>query len=506
MRNYLLLIILFFGRHSASLASNSDSLKSSPKPADQIILPDDPILASIDSMMALKYLVSYGEEYRFFDSAEVYSCFETNSELDESLLQERLKQLDGQTPFELIYNDRVRAFINLYINKRPQVSAKVLGLSSLYFPLFEERLDKHNLPKEFKYLAVVESALNPTARSSAGALGLWQFMYGTGKIYGLKQSSYMDERLDPHKATEAACEYFKYLYKIYGNWDLVLAAYNCGPGNVNKAIRRSGGRRNYWEIYRYLPRETRGYVPAFIAVNYMMNYAETHNIFPLEPVCTYFETDTLHMQGKVYLKQLSQQVQADYELVKFLNPAYRFGIVPDDGQTHVIRLPLKATGVYVSNETRLKEDVSTINPGEQEPVWVWKEVRKTHYVRSGEYLGLIARKYGTSVHKIQTWNNLSGSNIRVGQRLLVYSRERVMVEGEPKPVPSTESTAQKEKTTAKNPAPNLDFIYYTIQNGDTLWDISKNKGIPLNKLKELNTHLNTRRLKPGDKIIVGLQG
>lgn len=505
MRYLILTLILFNLLASNLIGSDSDSLKGNLTAKEQVILADDPILASIDSMMAMKYLASYGEEYRFFDSAEVNACFEDHVELEEELLKERLSILDGLSPFNLIYNNRVHAFINLYINKRPQVSAKVLGLSSMYFPMFEEALDRHNLPKEFKYLAVVESALNPVARSRAGALGLWQFMYGTGKIYGLKQTSYMDDRMDPIKATEAACEYFKYLYRIYGNWDLVLAAYNCGPGNVNKAIRRSGGRRDYWDIYRYLPRETRGYVPAFIAVNYMMNYAETHSIYPLEPQCTYFETDTLRLKGKIYLKQLANQIQCDYELLKFLNPAYRFGIVPDDGELHVIRMPLKSTGIFVSNETKLKEDVSNIDPGEQEPVWVWKEVRKTHYVLSGEYLGLIARKYGTSVHKIQTWNNLRGSNIRVGQRLVVYARERVLVEGEPKAEKTAEVKKQSESTEKKK-SENQDFIFYTIQNGDTLWDISKNKGIPLNKLKELNTHLNSKRLKPGDKIIVGVQG
>lgn len=484
-------------------ASDTDSLKKVASNEQNLILQDDPILASMDSMMAMKHLASYGEEFRFFDSAEVHSCFEKSSELTEALLKERLNVLDGQTPFELIYNSRVHAFINLYINKRPQVSTKVLGLSALYFPMFEEALDRNNLPKEFKYLAIVESALNPTARSRAGALGLWQFMYGTGKIYGLKQTSYYDDRMDPHKATEAACEYFKYLYKIYGNWDLVLAAYNCGPGNVNKAIRRSGGRRNYWDIYRYLPKETRGYVPAFIAVNYMMNYAETHNIYPLEPHCTFFQTDTIQMSGKIYLKQLANQVQCDYELLKMLNPAYRFGIIPDDGKLHGVRMPLKSVGIFASNESKLKDDISKVEPGEQEPVWAWKEVRKVHYVRSGEYLGLIARKYGTSVSKIQSWNNIRGSSIRVGQRLVVYARERVLVEGEVKTKanPSSENKASNVKS-----AKTEDFIYYTIQNGDTLWDISKNKGIPLHKLKELNTHLNSKRLKPGDKIIVGVQG
>lgn len=506
MRSILLSFLCFvFAISGTSSLANSDSLKKTAITELPLIHPDDPVLAAMDSMLALKYLANIGEEYRFLDSAEVQACFESHHELNETELREALQRLDGNTPFNLVYNDRVRAFINLYINKRPNVSAKVLGLSALYFPMFEEALDRHKLPKEFKYLAIVESALNPVARSRAGALGLWQFMYATGKIYGLKQDSYMDERLDPIKATEAACEYFKYLYRIYGNWDLVLAAYNCGPGNVNKAIRRSGGKRDYWDIYNYLPRETRGYVPAFIAVNYMMNYAENYNIYPLQPVCTYFETDTLQLSGKIYLKELAQQSNCDYELLKYLNPAYRFGIVPDDGRLHVIRMPLRAIGTFVSNELQMKSLISSVKPGELEPVWVYKEVRKLHRVRSGEYLGLIARKYGTSVQQIQSWNGLSGSNIAVGQNLVVYVREKVLEEAEvvEQDTESAENTENKTQSPTNN---SEDFIYYIIQSGDTLWDISKNRGIPLDKLKELNSHINGKQLKPGDKIILGTQG
>ena len=213
----------------------------------------------------------------------------------EATYQSRLQYLDGQTPFDLTYNPVVQSYIDLYAVRKREMTSRMLGLSDLYFPVFEEYLDRHGMPLEMKYLAVVESALNPAARSRAGAVGLWQFMLPTGKMFGLKADSYVDERHDLHKSTEAACNYLTYLYKIYDNWELALAAYNCGPGNVNKAIRRSGGRKDYWEIYDHLPRETRGYVPAFIAVNYVFAHAADHNLYPVAPTYCAHEVDTVQV-------------------------------------------------------------------------------------------------------------------------------------------------------------------------------------------------------------------
>jgi membrane-bound lytic murein transglycosylase D len=479
-------------------ATKKDSLNSLQLLDLTELQPDDPILQAMDSILSEHFFLFSGQETEFFDTARVEAMHDSIVPMDAELIKERLASIDAETPFNLVYNDRVHAFINLYLNKRPQVSSRVMGLSAYYFPLFEEILAKNNMPLEFKYLAVVESALKANARSRAGAMGLWQFMYSTGKIYGLKTSSYIDDRMDPIKATEAACGYFKYLYDIYGDWDLVMAAYNCGPGNVNKAIRRSGGRRGYWEIYRWLPRETRGYVPAFIAVNYMMNFGKEHNILPLAPISTYFENDTIHVNRKVYMKQLAQELKMSYDHLKWLNPTFKYGIVPEDGQTHVLVLPKDKLGQYLSNEELVaaKIEAATQNA---EPVFAWKEVRKIHYVRRGEYLGIIARQYGTSVGQIQRWNNMRGTNIRVGQRLVVYTREKVLIEGE---------FVQKKQEASPQPVaePKSDFQFYTIQAGDTLWDIARNNGISLDRLREYNSNLNHRRLKPGDKIIIGVQG
>ncbi len=486
--------------------ADKDSLKQLQLLDLTDILPDDPILQAMDSMLSEAFFMSSGQETNFYDSAQVAMCHDSIVPMDANLIRERLAKLDKTTPFNLVYNDRVFAFINLYLNKRPQVSSKVMGLSSYYFPLFEETLAKNNMPIEFKYLAIVESALKATARSRAGAMGLWQFMYSTGKIYGLKETSYLDDRMDPIKSTEAACGYFEYLYKIYGDWDLVMAAYNCGPGNVNKAIRRSGGKRGYWEIYRWLPRETRGYVPAFIAVNYMMNYGKEHNIMPLKPNTTYFENDTIHVQKKVYLKQLSKELDMSYEHLKWLNPTYKYGIIPFDGEVHVLRLPKEKLGSYLTNEELITAKIENATAG-SEPVFAWKETRKTHYVRRGEYLGKIASKYSCSVGQIQRWNKLRGTSIRVGQRLVVYSKVRVMIEGQVAKAGAPKKVEEKvEVKDTKKVEASTDFLFYTIEQGDTLWDIARNNGISLDRLREFNSSLNHRRLKPGDKIIIGVQG
>ncbi len=486
--------------------ANEDSLKQLQLLDLTELLPDDPILQAMDSMLSESFFLASGQETIFYDSAEVAVCNDSIVPMEAELIKKRLAELDEQTPFNLVYNDRVHAFINLYLNKRPQVSSKVMGLAAYYFPLFEETLAKNNMPIEFKYLAIVESALNASARSRAGAMGLWQFMYSTGKIYGLKETSYIDDRMDPIKATEAACGYFEYLYKIYGDWDLVMAAYNCGPGNVNKAIRRSGGQRGYWEIYRWLPRETRGYVPAFIAVNYMMNYGKEHNIMPLTPNSTYFENDTIHVQKKVYLKQLAKELDMSYDHLKWLNPTFKYGIIPFDGDVHVLTLPKEKLGNYLTNQELITAKIEDATAG-AEPVFAWKEVRKTHYVRRGEYLGKIASKYGCSVGQIQRWNNLRSTSITTGQRLIVYSRERVMIEGElVKKEEAVQEAAQEEAPVEKKTEATSDFLFYTIAPGDTLWDIARNNGISLDRLREYNSSLNHRRLKPGDKIIIGVQG
>src|SRR3972149_4683666 len=300
---YLLGFILCFVFCSAkNLGSGQDVTDVSFK--------DDPVAAALDSLVQLnvfeKYTKPYAtnSNYKFSpDSIPVY---------DDATIMERLEKLDAQSPFDLVYNGDVKKYINLYLNRRTTIS-KMLGLSKLYFPMFEEKLDKYNLPLELKYLAVVESALNPTIKSKAGAVGLWQFMYATGKFYNLKVTSYVDERCDPIKETEAACEFLQFLYETFGDWQVAIAAYNCGPGNISKAIRRSGGKTSYWEIRPYLPKETQAYVPSFIAVNYVMNYAAEYNMYESVPKKTFFQVDTVHVKMQMTFGQIASLLDMTIE-------------------------------------------------------------------------------------------------------------------------------------------------------------------------------------------------
>lgn len=373
---------------------------------------DNPILYAMDSLVNAPYF------------ALCTSCDQDqnyNSELDtqhiqvsDAVLKERLEILDHNTPFKLVFNNEVKGFIEIYAYKRRFTTAKVLGMSDMYFPIFEELLDKYNLPLEFKYLAVVESALNPVAKSKAGAMGLWQFMLTTGKIYDLQVSSFEDQRCDPYKATEAACKYFSYLYDIYNDWDLVLAAYNCGPGNVNKAIRRAGNKRNYWELWPHLPKETRGYVPAFIAVNYIMNFAPEHNIIPYKPITAYFGFDTLKINQRLEFQVLAENLNISPKLLRALNPAYKLEVMPH-GELHTLYLPVNKIGSFIENEDKIFE-LSKETKSFTEPYY---DASITHYVGKGDLLHQIAEKYHCSSKDIIQWNHLKDTLLTYDQKLTV---------------------------------------------------------------------------------------
>lgn len=321
---------------------------------------------------------------------------------------------------EMPFNSIVKQYIEMYARRQKQVGF-MLGLGrSYYFPLFEQILERYGLPLELCYLPVIESALNPRATSPVGAAGLWQFMVATGRIYGLEVNSLVDERRNISKATDAAARYLADLYRLYDDWLLVIAAYNCGPGNVAKAIRASGGKRGYWQIYPYLPRETRGYVPIFIAANYIMNYYKEHNICPSEPV-RYFSTDTIMISDRVHLQQISDVTGISIDELRFLNPQYRHDIVPGNIKTYPLVLPLDNINTYAEcrdsilryrpelAERKIKED----------PAGYSGDVRY-HKVRSGDTLGGIARKYNCTVSQLQRWNGLKGTTIRIGQRLRIH--------------------------------------------------------------------------------------
>lgn len=335
-------------------------------------------------------------------------------DLDTALIFARLNLLNQESPIGLEANNAVLEYIHFYASRRNKHLGKMLGQAPYYFPLFEEKLDAADLPLELKYLPIVESALNPQARSRVGATGLWQFMYPTGKMYGLKVNSYVDERMDPIRSTEAACRYLKKLHSLYNDWSLALAAYNAGPGNVNKAIRRSGGKTTYWGIRPYLPRETRGYVPAFIAVNYLMNFHEEHNIYPVESSCSWLETDTLLVDQTVRFDQVAAYTGLEVDELVWYNPTYRKGIIPEGGG-YELRLPYEKVAAYIT----LKDSIINFKADET-PEIIEEPEATVYYVRNGDVLGSIARRHGVSVRQLQSWNNLRGTLIRPGQKLYIY--------------------------------------------------------------------------------------
>lgn len=402
-------------------------------------------------------------------------------------LKARLAHLNQLTPLNIEYNPSLEQVINMFLTKKTGLMERMLTASEFYFPMFEEALSKYDIPLEIKYLAIVESALNPSARSRVGATGLWQFMYSTGKIYGLEVNNYVDERRDPLKATEAACRYLSRLHEIFGDWDLALAAYNSGPGNVNKAIRRSGGHRNYWNIRAFLPRETAGYVPAFQAVMYVFNYASEHGLQKVGVERPYFLTDTVHVRKALPFSLLADQLGMKLEDLQLLNPSYKMNLIPEvQGERFTLRLPLSKIGKYVTNEEALYTLAGQEMKKKEEvlPELVTQPTRIRYKVRSGDYLGKIAERYGVGVSQIKRWNGLRGTQIRVGQRLTIYPRKNAAISGS-----SSSSGAAQSKQTS-----------HLVRSGDSLWKISqKYPGITIQKLREWN-NISGDKLVPGTRL------
>ncbi|PHR73195.1 MAG: lytic transglycosylase [Lutibacter sp.] len=414
-------------------------------------------------------------------------------ELPTELLKERLRVLDNETPFNVEYNKSLENLIKTYLKRRKRAYGTLMSRAQFYFPMFEEQLDKYDIPLEIKYLAIVESALKPRAKSRVGATGLWQFMYQTGKQFDLNVSSYVDERQDPLKATEAACKYLTALYRIFGDWDLALAAYNSGPGNVNKAIRRAGGKRNYWNIRQFLPRETAGYLPAFYATLYIMKHADDHGIVAKKAYINKFETDTIHIKKQLTFEQIQKFLDVDIEMLQFLNPQYKLDIIPyRKNKNYYIRLPLYNVGQYISNEKELYAfvDIEEAKREKQLPQYVESNDRVRYKVRSGDYLGKIANKFGVSVSSLKRWNGLRSNRLKIGQRLTVYPR---------KSTSSTASTKTSKQT--KKPLPKGEYTTYTVKSGDSLWTISKKfSNVSIQNLKDWNDIWSVKYLKPGMKL------
>ena len=409
--------------------------------------------------------------------------------LSTETLKKRLAELDAKTPFHIEYNASLESVIKGYLKNRRQTMAKLMALSDYYFPMFEETLDKHNIPLEIKYLAIVESALVPTVQSPAGAKGLWQFMFTTGKLYNLNVNSYVDERADPVKSTEAAAKYLKNLYSIFNDWDLALAAYNSGPGNVSKAIRRSGGKRNYWNIRQHLPRETAGYLPAFYATMYIFEYANEHGFKSNGPKFPYIITDTVQVKKTISLEQIARVTGLDSLELQFLNPEYKLGIIPFvENKKYTLRLPADKIGLFISNEEAIYAYAQNQFDKREKPLPEFTEQPDyiRYRVRSGDYLGKIAKKFGVGISQIKRWNRLRSSRLRIGQRLIIYPRKF-----------NKSSTGAKKITVAKG-----NIQTYIVKQGDSLWKIAqKFPGVTVAHLKKWNDISGTK-LKPGMKIIV----
>lgn len=371
------------------------------------------------------------------------------------------------TDIEMPYNQIVRSYINMYTQRRRQLVENMLGMSLYYMPIFEEALERKGLPLELRYLPVIESALNPDAVSRVGATGLWQFMLPTARGLGLEINTLVDERRDPYASSEAAASYLKQLYEMYHDWSLAIAAYNCGPGNVNKALRRAGGENNdFWSIYYLLPQETRGYVPAFIAANYVMTYYNEHNISPAlarRPIIT----DSIHVTKRVHLQQIADVLNIPIEELRVLNPQFRKDVIPGDNRPYSLVLPSMQVYSYLISEdsivshdyklyTRRDMVEPTLNPTEDPNMeYTTKLVVKTHVVKKGETLTKIASKYGVTVADIKKWNNLKRNTIASGKKLKINSYER-MATGKKKTatiVADASATAPTDSTTIANAAP-----------------------------------------------------
>jgi membrane-bound lytic murein transglycosylase D len=407
---------------------------------------------------------------------------------DDYTFQARLAKLDAHSPFDLIYNEHVKTFIRLYTVRKRESVSRMMGVAQLYYPMFEEVLDKYNIPLELKHLAVIESALIPYARSKAGAMGLWQFMYPTGKMFGLKITSYIDERCDPFKATIAAAEYLKSLYTMFGDWQMVLAAYNAGPGSISKAIRRSGGKKTYWEIRPYLPLETQGYVPAFIAANYVMTHGAEHNIYPAIPRKTYFEVDTVVVKDQMTFEQAAQALDITTEEILYFNPQYRKNLIPSGG--YAICLPKVKIAYFLNNEQAIYAAVQAQREATGMPSTL-AEVKKMHTIRPGEKLSTIARKYGITVADIKNWNYIGRRGIRPGKKLVIYIREEVAPPAPKLAVVTTEAvtpepTQEDRKLADAAPVDKPEFVSHKVKKGESLLGLAKKYNVSAKDIKELN--------------------
>ena len=411
------------------------------------------------------------------------------SSIPDSVYIRRLKEMNSF--ITLPYNDIVRGYLIHYSEKMKSGMKRIIGLSSYYMPIFQETFDRHGLPEELKAMAIIESALNPTAVSRAGAKGMWQFMYNTAKLYGLHIDSFVDERLDPVKSADAAARYLKDAYKIFGDWNLAIASYNCGAGNVQKAIKRAGSRQ-FWDIWPFLPRETRGYVPAFVGALYALKYHKEHGIEALA-VPMPAHTDTFKIRKMVHLKQVSELTGVPLEELQSLNPQYRHNIIPGNDREYILRIPYKFTDAFIAHEDSLHRHKDSIyfNPLTIKKIKDGGDGQRIVYkVKSGDYLGKIATRYRVTVTQIKKWNGLKSNNISIGQRLVIYS-------GRAGAVASSSSSGSSSGPKVNTAAAAKGHTLYKVKEGDSFYLIAKNyPGVSAQNIMDYNG-LSSSSLRPG---------
>jgi len=452
---------------------------------------------NIDSLLAVWYIQRALQDTSIFTQIGNYDIPETN--LSDEVYIARIKALP--CIIDLPYNHVVRNHIIYYTQKMKERAEMILGLAEFYFPMIEEILDFYDMPLELRNMAVIESALNPLAISRAKAKGMWQFMYGTAKMYNLTMNSFVEERFDPIASTHAAARHMRDLYNVFGDWSLAIAAYNCGAGNVNKAIRRSGGKRDYWDIYPFLPRETRGYVPAFAAANYLMAYYKEHGLVPkqlgMPP-----HVDTFMVNKPLHFEQISEVIGIPVDELRSFNPQYVYNIIPGNERPYVLRIPHEYTSAFAENEREIYayKDSIYFNPniikqiagrGAAAPVSGGQTI---HRVRSGETLSTIAQRYRVKINDLKYWNGLKNDRIVAGQKLVVYGKSAT-----PATTASTASAANK--AAPQKQAATGQTVIHTVKSGENLWSISqKYDNVTYYDIMKLNGFSENQKIYPGDKI------
>lgn len=453
--------------------------------ATEELAPEDYTVDVTDSLLSIWYLHKklQAESSREYDMDSVH--FHSNV-----TDKEYLRRLADMNSFiTLPFNETVRNYMILYSEKMPTKMGSMLALSQYYFPIFEEIFDKYGLPKELKYMAIIESALNPVAVSRAGAKGMWQFMYNTAKMYGLTINSFVDERLDPVKSADAAARYLMDAYKIFGDWNLAISSYNCGSGNVSKAMRRSGS-REFWPVYDYLPRETRGYVPAFVGAMYAFTYYREHGLKP-DSLSMPVQVDTFHIRRMLHFRQVNALTGVPVEMLKNLNPQYVHDIIPGTSkEEYVLRLPYQYTAKFIENEDSVyaynaKEYFSPATLQNIAVSGSASSQRVSYKVKSGDYLGKIASRYHVTVKQLMEWNHLRNTNLRVGQVLYIYGKFNGPVASSSSSTASAGSSSSKASSSKSKSASSGNvtppaataaegtYVRYTVKSGDTLYGIAQ---------------------------------